>query len=87
MRRRRGEPASRSTILITAANGTARMAPTTPRSERAIRTATIVVNAESSTARRYQRDDRADRQEHEQRPRRDHDLHALRRRSIHAGAR
>ena len=31
MRARRGAPASRMTILITAANGTARIAPTTPR--------------------------------------------------------
>ena len=50
IRSRRGAPASRSTILITAANGTARIAPTTPRSELAISTATIVVNGESSTA-------------------------------------
>ena len=52
MRRRRGEPASRRTVLITAANGRARIAPTTPRSEPAMRTATIVVNGETSTARR-----------------------------------
>ena len=50
IRVRRGELASRSTILITTANGTARMAPTTPSSEPAIRTATIVVNGDSATA-------------------------------------
>ena len=50
MRARRGAPASPSRILITAANGTARIAPTTPRSVLAISTATIVVNGESSTA-------------------------------------
>jgi len=50
---RRGRPASRTTVLITAANGTARIAPTTPSSEPAISTATIVVNGDSSTARRY----------------------------------
>ena len=44
IRRRRGEPASRTTTLITAANGSARIAPTTPRSEPAMSTATIVVN-------------------------------------------
>ena len=47
---RRGAPASLSTVLMMAANGTARIAPTTPRSEPAISTATIVVNGDSSTA-------------------------------------
>ena len=47
---RRGAPASLTTFLMTAANGTARIAPTTPRSEPAINTATIVVNGDSSTA-------------------------------------
>ena len=50
IRSRRGAPASCSTVLITAANGTARIAPTTPRIELAISTATIVVNGDSSTA-------------------------------------
>ena len=50
IRVRRGELASRSTILMTTAKGTARMAPTTPSSEPAIRTATIVVNGDSATA-------------------------------------
>ena len=40
---RRGRPASCTTVLTTAANGTARIAPTTPSSEPAISTATIVV--------------------------------------------
>ena len=53
IRARRGAPASRSTVLITAANGTARIAPTTPRMEPAISTATIVVKPDSSTAWRY----------------------------------
>ncbi len=53
MRARRGAPASRSTILMTAANGTARIAPTTPSSELAMSTETIVVSADNSTARRY----------------------------------
>ena len=44
IRARRGAPASRITVLITAANGTARIAPTTPSSVPAISTATIVVN-------------------------------------------
>ena len=52
MRVRRGREASRSAIFTTAANGTARIAPSTPRIEPAIRTETIVVNGESSTARR-----------------------------------
>ena len=39
-----------ATILITAANGTARIAPTTPSNELAISTETIVVNGDSSTA-------------------------------------
>ena len=52
IRSRRGRPASRRTILITAANGTARIAPTTPRIELAISTATMVVNGDSETASR-----------------------------------
>ena len=47
---RRGAPASLTTFLTTAANGTARIAPTTPRSAPKINTAAIVVNGDSETA-------------------------------------
>ncbi len=40
-------------VLTTAANGTARIAPTTPSSEPAISTETIVVKPVSETALRY----------------------------------
>ena len=50
IRSRRGRVASCSTVLTTAANGTARIAPTTPSRAPKISTATIVVKPESEIA-------------------------------------